>query len=173
VSVLAVADGWYRTLHPHWQRTLPEVIADVSQSYQQHFGIRFVVVDVRAWDAPTSVTLPNELAALKRAFPIDNEVDVVAGFTVGSGLLVTGIAEILGNHLLVAVSPFHSTSAVLEHELAHIFGADDGLEHLVLPLLIGPVTPVLFPPAFVAAVQARKWRVFRLPPATPVVASVR
>ncbi|HXG19316.1 MAG TPA: zinc-dependent metalloprotease family protein [Methylomirabilota bacterium] len=170
IKALAVADGWYQLAQPQWEETVRRAIADISHLYQQRFGITFELVGIRAWDTPHTFTMPNELAALKRAYPITNEYDVVIGLTSGSGLVVAGISEILGNHLLVAATPFHSLTGLLAHELGHIFGVRDTGAMALTQLLAGPLAPTTLPGSFAAAIREQKWRPFRLPPVSTTMA---
>jgi len=163
--VLAVANGWYRTAHPRWQETILKDIAEASRLYQLEFGIALKLVDTRAWDKPTTLTMPGELAALKRAYPVTHDYDVVIGFTARSGLVVAGISEILGSHLLVAATPFHNTAELLAHELGRIFGARDTFTASATQLFLGPCSPSLLPEGFRVAIREHKWRLFRLPAA--------
>jgi hypothetical protein len=171
VKVLAVVDSWHQIAHPQWQETVRHTIDNVSRLYQKEFGIAFELVGVRAWNTSHAVTMPDELAALKRAYPITTDYDVVIGVTNASGLVVAGISEILGNHLLVAATPFHSLTDLLAHELGHIFGARDTASTVVAQIFAGPLVSATLPESFTVAIREQKWRLFRLPSASPVIAS--
>ncbi len=167
VMVLAVADGGYRTTHPQWQETITKDIAEVSQLYQREFGIALELVDTRVWDEFAALDMWEKLTALKRAYPITGDYDVVMGFTDSSGLLVAGISEILGNHLVVTTTSWQSTTEILAHELGHIFGAHDTFATSVTQFLWGSFSPHVLPAAFRLAIREHRWRLFRLPAAPP------
>lgn len=167
VKVLAVIDSWGQLMQPQWRETVPQAIDAVSRFYHQKFGITFDLVGIRAWDSGQTLTMPNELAALKRAYPITTDYDVVIGVTGASGLMVAGIAEVLGNHLIVAATPLHRLTDLLAHELGHIFGARDTAVGAAIQLFAGPFASATLPDSFAVAIRQYKWRSFRLPPASP------
>src|SRR5438477_4688050 len=161
VRVLAVADGGYRATRPQWQETITKDIAEVSQLYQQEFGIALELVDTRVWDEFAALSMWEKLTALKRDYPITDDYDVVMGFTDSSGLLIAGISEILGNHLVVTTTSWQNTTEILAHELGHIFGARDTFATSVTQFLWGSFSPHVLPAAFRLAIREHRWRLFR------------
>jgi len=164
VRVLAVADSWYRAVHTDWQESIAKTVAEASALYQGEFGIVLRLVDVRPWQGPTPLTLPGQLTALENTYPATVEYDVITGFTTGSGLFIAGISAILGNHLVVADTPIHKTSALLAHEFGHVFGAEDTALISSAQFFFGPFSPPLFTEDFRRAIRQNKYRQFLASP---------
>ncbi len=116
----------------HWYHNVNDVTKTVQQQYLQNFKICLDVVKVEEWYHENG-SLDELLYDLKFIPPED--AAVVVGLTSKSNgeILIDsffqfsfdqtlGIAELQGNHMVVAFTPAEPTAQIYVHEMGHIFG---------------------------------------------------
>lgn len=107
---------------------LPRIIGRVSDRFHEKFGISFIVEEYGTWRSDNSRhTLFDMLDDLRRKTGKAG-CDIVLGIT-GQSLnegQYAGMASYMTGYVLLREPPFQALrSDVLEHELAHLFGAVD------------------------------------------------
>lgn len=149
VRVKALAGPSFRARNPDWAHEMRARIEAASHYFEREFDIRFVTQSTAAWpEVDRTPSTMDRLARLKEDFPLDGKdrpYDLIVAFTAGtpSRYLVSGRSRVdrigncqhgLGNYLVATVTgvfrdapeksnPGYDT-AVLVHEMAHIFGAE-------------------------------------------------
>lgn len=146
IKVLAVADSEYRVRFPEWQERVRGLIAAASRCYECEFGIRFAVVDCKAWNFNTRYerSIQAQLVGLQEVElgPADLMVAFVRcmnpmgkGSAIGWGMrlspyaLVTDSWPELADIIPLAYrekiwkEPGFGSTVTLVHELGHTLGA--------------------------------------------------
>lgn len=148
IRVKALAGLSFRERNPNWDDEMRARIEAASVHFEREFDIRFVTHSTTAWPEFERISAtPGRLDKLKEEFPLDGKdrsYDIIIAFTTGSAsrYLAAGRSRVdrigncqqgLGKYVVATVggvfrdapekpNPGYDT-AVLIHELAHIFGA--------------------------------------------------
>ncbi len=131
LKVLAVADQGYRRGYPQWQERVQGLIADVSNHFDDGFGIRLSVIECQNWNRP--VPADNLSVPLTQLFDIPTgDADLVIGFTIlqmpqQSQSVALGTTTHFGQYIAIQepTDPalMSRGKVILLHELCHVFGA--------------------------------------------------
>ena len=103
-------------------------IATVSERFAERFGIRFEVKETGTWRSDDSRQMMFELLDDMRRQTDKSGCDVVLGMTGQDyqNMDYLGAASYLNGYLLLQSSVFERDGrGILEHEIAHLFGAVD------------------------------------------------
>src|SRR5437867_10204125 len=77
ITMRVAADGSYRAL-PDWEAALRSTVQVVSDIYEKHFQVRFVILDIVSFTAPP-LGSPNRLERMIADVPI-GQADLLIGF---------------------------------------------------------------------------------------------
>lgn len=127
ITMRVAADEAYRT-QPDWETTLRNTVRAVSDIYEKHFQIRFVVLDIVQFPIGPHAS-QNRMEKLVADVPI-GEADILIGFSGGRCERgPRGWARPFDRFAVImaacGATPLERSGpeSVLSHELAHLFGA--------------------------------------------------
>ncbi len=145
-----------------------ELIAEVSDLWEEQFGIRFEVV---AREAVTAMPMLDSLSewheeAKTRKFQDDEELILIFSRSAG---LFPETAGILAGLVIVAPGPLDSSYHLLNHALGHVFGLGHDLSFGsfmdVNPLAVAPGVSMIVPNGSTdtskSVIRTNKWCTFR------------
>lgn len=141
--VVIVADPLYRSV-PGWKGRARNALAQVSKKWDSLFGITFQAIAVEGWNPP-AWTLLTPIIGQYYALQAREwgDADLVIGVTFCSGVGYSGLTAIGGRYVVACSSPAGSLADVMDHEIAHTFGA----RHTWIPSAMLPIlTPRPFHP---------------------------
>lgn len=131
ITLKVAADSGFRG-RPGWEGEIRNSVEAVSKAWESQFGIRWMVVDLVAWEPPAGDRFLNSgklFGHLKSTIPPAG-ADVVLGVFEDRCLdHLGGLGDFFGATALVMTGCLrqpgsrHTIEMVLSHELAHLFGA--------------------------------------------------
>ena len=127
---MRIAVDEHYSAQPDWEATLRNTAQVVSDIFEKHFQIRFVILDIVQFSVGASGSSRTHLEKLVADVPI-GEADYLIGFTGGRCEGRTrGVARPFNRFAVIMAAcegtkPLRSNGpeSILSHELAHLFGA--------------------------------------------------
>ena len=125
LTIRAAPDGSYRA-QPNWEANLRTNVAAVSVLYEKTFRIRFVLLDIVPWAAAPRGDRARQTIKLMADVP-PGRADLVVAFSGRCEGNKAGWTVLFDRYAVVTsgcgTPTTNQATAILSHELAHLFGA--------------------------------------------------
>lgn len=125
LRLLVLADEEYRAL-PAWRERLASLVAAASADFEQKFGLKFVIARCEEWVSDEAITSMSALMGELEAHPPEGDHQILLAVTARSNLRDSWSGLVLFKEAVVLMRRGRDSGRelkVLEHELAHLFGA--------------------------------------------------